>query len=35
MRVSRELLAIPGVRNAGSHIGQASAHGRVVGIYFG
>ena len=30
----RELLTIPGVRNCGSHIGQALAADEVVGIYF-
>ena len=33
--VNRELLSIPGVRNAGSHIGQALLMDEVVGIYFG
>jgi len=32
---SRELRAIPGVRNFGAHIGQAVAADEVVGIYFG
>jgi CzcA family heavy metal efflux pump len=35
MRVNRELLAIPGVRNAGSHIGQALNSDEPYGIYFG
>ena len=35
MRANRELLEIPGVRNAGSHIGQALLMRRVVGIDFG
>ena len=34
-RVNRELLEIPGVRNAGSHIGQALLMDEVVGIEFG
>jgi CzcA family heavy metal efflux pump len=34
-RVNAELLAIPGVRNAGSHIGQALLMDEVVGIDFG
>ncbi|HET6770973.1 MAG TPA: efflux RND transporter permease subunit, partial [Actinomycetota bacterium] len=34
-RVNAELLTIPGVRNAGSHIGQALLADEVVGIYFG
>ncbi len=34
-RVNRELLSIPGVRNAGSHIGQALLMDEVVGIDFG
>ena len=34
-RVNRELLTIPGVRNAGSHIGQALHMDEVVGMYFG
>jgi CzcA family heavy metal efflux pump len=34
-RVNRELLSIPGVRNAGSHIGQALLMDEVVGIEFG
>ena len=33
--VNRELLTIPGVRNAGSHIGQALLMDEVVGIDFG
>ncbi|HZA27940.1 MAG TPA: efflux RND transporter permease subunit [Actinomycetota bacterium] len=33
--VNRELLTIPGVRNAGSHIGQALLMDEVVGMYFG
>ncbi|HXF71422.1 MAG TPA: efflux RND transporter permease subunit [Actinomycetota bacterium] len=33
--VNRELLSIPGVRNAGSHIGQALLMDEVVGTYFG
>ena len=33
--VNRELLTIPGVRNAGSHIGQALLMDEVVGIQFG
>jgi CzcA family heavy metal efflux pump len=33
--VNRELLSIPGVRNAGSHIGQALLMDEVVGIDFG
>src|SRR5918992_2539854 len=32
---SKELRAIPGVRNFGAHIGQALAADEVVGIYFG
>ncbi|MDP8957479.1 MAG: efflux RND transporter permease subunit [Actinomycetota bacterium] len=35
VRVNRELLTIPGVRNAGSHIGQALLMDEVVGIDFG
>jgi CzcA family heavy metal efflux pump len=35
MRVNRELLSIPGVRNAGSHIGQALLADEPYGIYFG
>ena len=34
-RVNRELLSIPGVQNAGSHIGQALLMDEVVGIDFG
>jgi len=34
-RVNEELLTIPGVRNAGSHIGQALLMDEVVGMYFG
>ena len=34
-RVNGELLTIPGVRNAGSHIGQALLMDEVVGTYFG
>ena len=34
-RANRELLGIPGVRNAGSHIGQALLMDEVVGIDFG
>ncbi|MGH8927880.1 MAG: efflux RND transporter permease subunit, partial [Acidimicrobiia bacterium] len=34
-QVNRELLSIPGVRNAGSHIGQALLMDEVVGIEFG
>ncbi len=34
-QVNRELLSIPGVRNAGSHIGQALLMDEVVGIDFG
>jgi CzcA family heavy metal efflux pump len=34
-RASRELRAIPGVRNFGAHIGQAYAADEVVGINFG
>ena len=34
-QVNRELLTIPGVRNAGSHIGQALLMDEVVGIDFG
>jgi CzcA family heavy metal efflux pump len=33
--VNRELLTIPGVQNAGSHIGQALLMDEVVGMYFG
>jgi CzcA family heavy metal efflux pump len=33
--VNRELLSVPGVRNAGSHIGQALLMDEVVGIDFG
>ena len=33
-RACRELRSIPGVRNCGSHIGQAIAADEVVGIYF-
>ena len=32
---NRELLTIPGVRNAGSHIGQAMLADEVYGVYFG
>ena len=35
MLVNRELLEIPGVRNAGSHIGQALNSDEPYGIYFG
>jgi Cu/Ag efflux pump CusA len=35
MRVNAELLNIPGVRNAGSHIGQAMNSDEPYGIYFG
>jgi Cu/Ag efflux pump CusA len=35
MLVNRELLEIPGVRNAGSHIGQALSSDEPYGIYFG
>ncbi len=35
MRVNHDLLAIPGVRNAGSHIGQALNSDEPYGIYFG
>ena len=35
IRVNRELLEIPGVRNAGSHIGQALNSDEPYGIYFG
>ena len=35
MRVNHELLSIPGVRNAGSHIGQALLADEPYGIYFG
>ena len=34
-RVNAELLTIPGLRNAGSHIGQALLMDEVVGMYFG
>ena len=34
-RANRELLEIPGVRNAGSHIGQALLMDEVVGVDFG
>jgi CzcA family heavy metal efflux pump len=34
-RVNHELLEIPGVRNAGSHIGQAVMSDEPYGIYFG
>jgi CzcA family heavy metal efflux pump len=34
-RVNAELLSIPGVRNAGSHIGQALNSDEPYGIYFG
>lgn len=34
-QASKELLAVPGVRNFGSHIGQASNADEVVGIHFG
>nr|WP_042195141.1 efflux RND transporter permease subunit [Kibdelosporangium sp. MJ126-NF4]CEL21707.1 Cobalt-zinc-cadmium resistance protein CzcA; Cation efflux system protein CusA [Kibdelosporangium sp. MJ126-NF4]CTQ92488.1 Cobalt-zinc-cadmium resistance protein CzcA; Cation efflux system protein CusA [Kibdelosporangium sp. MJ126-NF4] len=34
-QASRELRAIPGVRNFGAHIGQALQADEVVGIYFG
>jgi CzcA family heavy metal efflux pump len=34
-RVNHELLQIPGVRNAGSHIGQAVMSDEPYGIYFG
>jgi Cu/Ag efflux pump CusA len=34
-RANRELMTIPGVRNAGSHIGQALLMDEVVGIDFG
>ncbi len=34
-QASRELRAIPGVRNFGAHIGQALAADEVVGIHFG
>ena len=34
-RANRELLEIPGVRNAGSHIGQAFIADEVVGVNFG
>jgi CzcA family heavy metal efflux pump len=34
-RANRELLEISGVRNAGSHIGQALLMDEVVGVYFG
>jgi CzcA family heavy metal efflux pump len=35
IRASKELRAIPGVRNFGAHIGQAMIMDEVVGIYFG
>ena len=35
VRACRELRTIPGVRNCGSHIGQAMLSDEVVGIYFG
>jgi CzcA family heavy metal efflux pump len=35
IRACRELRAIPGVRNCGSHIGQALLMDEVVGVYFG
>jgi CzcA family heavy metal efflux pump len=35
IRACRELRTIPGVRNCGSHIGQALLSDEVVGIYFG
>jgi CzcA family heavy metal efflux pump len=35
MRVNHDLLEIPGVRNAGSHIGQAMNSDEPYGIYFG
>jgi CzcA family heavy metal efflux pump len=35
VRACRELRTIPGVRNCGSHIGQALLMDEVVGIYFG
>ncbi|MGH2679288.1 MAG: efflux RND transporter permease subunit [Actinomycetota bacterium] len=35
IRVNRELMTIPGVRNAGSHIGQALNSDEPYGIYFG
>jgi CzcA family heavy metal efflux pump len=35
IRACRELRTIPGVRNCGSHIGQALLMDEVVGIYFG
>jgi len=34
-KVSRELRAIPGVRNFGSHIGQALLAEETVGVNFG
>jgi CzcA family heavy metal efflux pump len=34
-RACKELLTIPGVRNCGSHIGQALIMDEVVGMYFG
>jgi len=34
-RASKELRAIPGVRNFGAHIGQAFAADEVVGVNFG
>jgi CzcA family heavy metal efflux pump len=35
IRGCKELLTIPGVRNCGSHIGQALIMDEVVGVYFG
>jgi CzcA family heavy metal efflux pump len=35
IRACRELRTIPGVRNCGSHIGQALLMDEVVGVYFG
>jgi CzcA family heavy metal efflux pump len=35
VQASKELRAIPGVRNFGAHIGQALAADEVVGMYFG
>ena len=35
VRACRELRTIPGVRNCGSHIGQAFLMDEVVGVYFG
>jgi CzcA family heavy metal efflux pump len=35
IRACRELRTIPGVRNCGSHIGQALIMDEVVGVYFG